>query len=516
MNYGDAEMVQGISIQGVSKEFSGKYALKNVSLDIQRGTVHAIIGENGAGKSTLMNILCGVLTPSKGSLALDGTPAVLRHPGDAAGLGIGMVHQHFMLVPSLTVWQNIILGIEPIKGAFIDQKRALKLIEDTCREYGMDINPHQIVGTLTVGEQQRVEILKVLIRSANIIILDEPTAVLTPQEIDQLFENIRILKSKGKTILFISHKLEEVLNIADEITVLHLGEKIGTIPVSEATPDRLIHMMVGREVQIDGYPLETPKGEPVLKVSALCTPRSQYASGLDHIDLTVHAGEVVGIAGVDGNGQNDFVRAILGMELISSGSIEKDGVDITKKTSNQIRSCGVSLIPPDRQKQGLVMNSSILLNTLLGCEDNKAVCSGGIINIGKARALTEKLTADYDVRMPSIDANSGELSGGNQQKIILAREFGIREGNLILAVNPTRGLDIGAIEFVYEQIEKQKKAGKAVLLVSTELSEILRLSDRIAVFFKGRCMKVLDRAEANVDQIGMLMMGLSDDQEVQA
>lgn len=509
-------MMQGITMRRISKEFSGKFALRNVDCMIRQGSVHAIVGENGAGKSTLMNILSGVLTPTTGEIEIDGRIVQLQKPKDASAFGIGMVHQHFMLVPSLTVWQNVILGIEPVRRGKIDKKSAIDRIHAVCRDYNMSINPQQVVGTLTVGEQQRVEILKVLVRNANYIILDEPTAVLTPQETEQLFDNIRSLKAMGKTVVFISHKLDEVLSIADEISVLRLGEKVGTLPADEATPDQLIRMMVGREVQIDGYPLETKKGNPVLEVRGLCTPRSQFASGLDHIDLSVCEGEVLGIAGVDGNGQNDLVRAILGMEQISDGAIFKDGADITRKSSAQIRGSGVSLIPPDRQKQGLVMNNSILANTLLGCEDNARVGGRFFIHIGDARRQVEELTRAYDVRMPSIDAQAGELSGGNQQKIILAREFGLRDSNLTLAVNPTRGLDIGAIEFVYDQIERQKRAGKAVLLVSTELSEILRLSDKIAVFFKGRCMGVVDRADADVNRIGSLMMGVSDSREVVA
>lgn len=502
--------MQGIKLTGISKEFSGKYALKNVDLQIRQGTVHAIVGENGAGKSTLMNILSGVLSPTAGAIEIDGRRTLLHNPKDASQAGIGMVHQHFMLVPSLKIWQNVILGIEP-RGRFgrIDREAARAMIQRSCETYRMPMNLDQRVGTLTVGEQQRVEILKVMVRSANYIILDEPTAVLTPIEIQELFENIRTLKSMGKTILFISHKLEEVLDIADEITVLRLGEKIGTLPVSEATPDRLIQMMVGRKVQIDGYPRQTVPGKPVLEIRELCTPRTAYTSGLEHISLRVREGEVLGIAGVDGNGQDELIRAILGMEQISSGQILKNGVDVTRKPAPEIRAMGVSLIPPDRQKQGLVMNSSIVRNTVLGCEDNRKYCGRALIREGRLRQLVSEITAAYDVRMPSIDANSGELSGGNQQKIILAREFGIRDGDLALAVNPTRGLDIGAIEFVYAQIERQKQSGRAVLLVSTELSEILRLSDQIAVFFKGRCMGLVARADASVDKIGRMMMGFS-------
>lgn len=500
--------MQGIMMEHISKDFSGKAALKNVDLFIRKGTVHAIIGENGAGKSTLMNILSGALEPSGGIVTMDGQPLVLRGPQDAAGYGIGMVYQHFMLIPVLKVWQNIIMGIEPKKHLFtIDKAAALKKIKAACEDYGIEINPEQLVGNLTVGEQQRIEILKVMMRNAEYIILDEPTAVLTPQETLQLCDNIRALKAKGKTIIFISHKLEEVLDIADEITVLRLGEKIGTIDAKDATPDKLVQMMLGRELHLDGYPLQTKIGEAVLEIHELCTERTGFSAGLQKINLNVHAHEVLGIAGVDGNGQTELVDAILGIKHVESGSILKDGAAITNRSVPYIRSSGISLIPADRQRQGLVMQLPIMMNTALGCENHPKISKGGFLRRKKLEQTIPPLLQAYDVRMPSVEAKASELSGGNQQKIILAREFGLREGNLALAVNPTRGLDIGAIEFVYEQIEEQKKAGKAVLLISTELSEIMRLSDRIAVFYKGECMGILPREKADLSLIGKMMMG---------
>ena len=477
--------MQGITMSGITKDFLGKLALQDVDITFKKGTVHAIVGENGAGKSTLMNILSGALEPTSGEIRLDGQPVKLRSPQDARACGIGMVYQHFMLVPTLKVWQNAIMGAEPTRrGCTIDKAAALAHIEETCRTYGIELNPEQTVGSMTVGEQQRIEILKVLMRDAEYVILDEPTAVLTPQETQQLCENIRTLKKMGKTIIFISHKLEEVMDIADEISVLRLGQLIGTIPASEASPEQLVQMMVGREVSLSGYPAAAEKGAEVLRVEHLCTERTQFSAGLQDISFSLHAGEVLGIAGVDGNGQTELVDAILGMLRVSGGKVEKSGKDLT--------------------------NSSILMNSVLGCEQDRRFCKRGIIRRGQLMGMMPGLLRDYDVRMPSINANAAELSGGNQQKVILAREFGIRKADLVIAVNPTRGLDVGAIEFVYKRIEEQKQAGKAVLLISTELTEIMRLSDRIAVFYKGRCMDILPRETAEINRIGSLMMGITE------
>lgn len=501
--------MQGITMRGITKDFSGKLALREVDLTVAKGTVHAIAGENGAGKSTLMNILSGALEPTAGEIVVDGRTAVLRGPQDAGKYGIGMVYQHFMLIPTLKVWQNAILGMEPTAfGGRIDKAAAMEQIAKTCETYGIELDLEKTVGEMTVGEQQRIEILKVLMRSCEYIILDEPTAVLTPQETERLCDNIRTLRSMGKTILFISHKLEEVMDVADEITVLRLGERIGTVPVQEANPDRLIQMMVGREVRTTGYPLAVTPGAPVLEVEGLCTERTAFAAGLQEISFTLHSGEVLGIAGVDGNGQAELIDAILGMLRTTGGTIRKGGRDLTGLSAPEIRAGGVALIPPDRQQQGLVLSSSILRNAVLGCESDPKFCGRLFLKKRELTSRTAAVLRDYDVRMPSMDADVSELSGGNQQKVILAREFGLRDAELVLAVNPTRGLDVGAIEFVYDHIEEQKREGKAILLVSTELSEVMRLSDRIAVFFKGRCMGIVPRAEADTAEIGRMMMGL--------
>lgn len=501
--------MQGITMAGISKDFFGTLALQDVDITLKKGTVHAIVGENGAGKSTLMNILSGILPQTSGSITVDGEEAILRGPQDAAKYSIGMVHQHFMLVPSLTVWQNVILGSEPLKcGYTIDKSTAIDRIVKTCETYGINLNPEHIVGDLTVGEQQRIEILKVLMRDAEYLILDEPTAVLTPQETEQLFDSIRALRKMGKTIIFISHKLEEVMNIADEITVLRLGQMMGTVSAAETTLESLVQMMVGRDVQLDGYPIPVEKGDVILRVENLCTDRTQYSSGLQSISFDLRAGEILGIAGVDGNGQTELVDAILGITRISSGKVEKSNLNLTGKSSSQIRNSGVALIPPDRHSQGLVLKNSVLMNSVMGYEADKRFCRGGLLRHRELIDTMQPILREYDVRMSSIEAKVSELSGGNQQKLILAREFGVRNSDLVIAVNPTRGLDIGSIEFVYRRLEEQKSAGKAVLLISTELTEIMRLSDRIAVFFKGRCMDIIPRDQADITRIGSLMMGI--------
>lgn len=502
--------MQGIVMQGISKEFDGKWALRDISLSVEKGTIHAIIGENGAGKSTLMNILSGALTPNQGMITYDGTKVCFKNPQDASRLGIGIVHQHFMLIPMLKVWQNAILGIEPIrKNGSIDKNAAIYMLQKACADYSISLNLEQVVGTLTVGEQQRVEILKVMIRKADFIIFDEPTSVLTPQEIENLLTNIKNLKRMGKTILFISHKLEEVLGIADRITVLRQGRLIGTLDCGEACADKLVSMMVGREVNTDGMPLPVEQGEELLRVDGLCTERTRFSSGLDYVSFALREGEVLGVAGVDGNGQTELVEALLGLRKTTGGSVKKSGRELINLSSARIRKTGIAVIPPDRQTQGLVLSNPIQSNFIMGCEDSPRLGRRGTLKKKSVAAETQELAKTYDVRMPSLAALASELSGGNQQKVILAREFGLRSSDLVIAMNPTRGLDVGAIEFVYEQIERQKSRNKAILLISTELSEVLRLSDRIAVLFQGRLMGIVERKEATVEQLGRLMAGIS-------
>ncbi|MEA5049984.1 MAG: ABC transporter ATP-binding protein [Oscillospiraceae bacterium] len=503
---------EGIEFRHITKNFAGKAALSDVSLRIRKGTIHSIVGENGAGKSTLMNLLCGVHVPTSGEIFLDGEKADIRRPSDATALGIGMVHQHFMLVNVLNVWQNIILGSECTdRAGRLDMEEIREKVSAACREYGAQFNLDELVGNLTVGEQQRIEIIKVLFRRADYIVLDEPTAVLTPDEVDKLFGSIEHFRALGKTVIFISHKLEEVLRISDEITVLRRGESMGTLPRSEATADRLVEMMVGREIHTDGTPAQTQKGGSVLQLSGLCTRQESFGTALQGVDLELHGGEVLGVAGVDGNGQTELVKAIMGLMPVAEGRISIKGRDMTNRSTRRIRRMGVSCIPPDRQEQGLVLDSSIARNIVLGYEDLPAFRRGGLLSPAKVGQRAQELAEKYDIRNNGLGENVRSLSGGNQQKAILARECGLVDPDIIVAVNPTRGLDIGAIEYVYNKLEELKKEGKSILLISTELPEVLRLSDRVAVMYKGRIMDIVSDAQNNIARIGRMMMGIRED-----
>jgi simple sugar transport system ATP-binding protein len=501
--------VRGIQFHHIYKEFFGKYVLSDITLDFDEGKIHAIVGENGAGKSTLMNILSGVYTPSTGHITIDGNDAGIVSPKDAARLGIGMVHQHFMLIDILSVWQNIILGAEPRRGIRIDRKAAFALIRKTGEKYGIVPDLNKPAGLLTVGEQQQVEILKVLCRDAKYIILDEPTAVLTPAEITKLLESIRHLKAAGKTIFFISHKLEEVMAIADTITVLRGGESQGMVHAGEATVDAIVQKMVGRQVDF-GRRLKNPRtGAESLKIRDICTLRRAFNCPLDKLSLDLREGEILGVAGVDGNGQIELVKAILGIDPPVRGSIVLGGEDITGKKTPELRREHIACIPPDRQEQGLVLEESIIRNATLGCEDRREFKRGPFLSPGKVRPAVDELVNRYGVVYNRLEQKLVDISGGNQQKIILARECEWKGTRLILAVNPTRGLDIGAIEFVYGKLNQYKAAGKAILLISTELQEILTLADRIAVIFRGTIVHTLENKGVNVEEIGSYMAGIA-------
>lgn len=499
----------GIRMNGITKDFSGKLALEDVSIHIQEGTIHAIVGENGAGKSTLMSILSGVLQPTKGTISIDGQEVRFRGTREATRLGIGMVYQHFMLIPILKVWQNIILGVEPRKkSGTIHQAQAIREIQAACEAYGTTLNMEELVGNLTVGEQQRVEILKVLYRKAKYIILDEPTAVLTPGEIQQLLDSMRALKKAGKTILFISHKLDEVLDVSDEISVLRQGRYMGTVTRQEATKERLVEMMVGREINIDGKPLPVERGNPAIRLQNVTTGKTEFGCALQGISVEAYEGEVLGFAGVDGNGQQELVESILGLQKVEAGNIMVLGGDTPHLNTDKIRKMGVACIPPDRQHEGLVMDSSITHNAVLGNENLPQFrWLGPLFSVEKIRTRVAQLLRDFDVRYGSTEEPIRDLSGGNQQKVIIARECALTDPQVILAVNPTRGLDIGAIRFVYEKLEEYKAAGKCIILISTELSEIVRLSDRIGLLYQGLLMDVLENRDIDLQEIGALMLG---------
>ena len=483
----------------VTKRFPGVLANDDVSFEIRPGEVHAIIGENGAGKSTLMRILYGMYPADEGRIALRGEEVDIRSPRDAIAHGIGMVHQHFVLVDTFTVTENVILGDE--RQRVIDMEAAHERVGELAMTYGFSVRPSAIVEDLSVGEEQRVEILKALYRGAEVLILDEPTAVLTPPEAQELFGNLRNLRDAGKSIVFISHKLDEVLEIADRITVLRRGKVVGETTPEATSKEQLAEMMVGRPVlfRLDKPSVEV--GEPVLTVEGLLG-----AGKLNGVELKVRAGEIVGIAGVEGNGQRELAEAILGLGPPVAGTVVLDGTDITGWSVRDIRNAGVAYIPEDRHEQGLVLDMTVWENAVLGRQDDRPFVSRfGTLAIKAIKELAARLVQRFDVRARGIDVAASTLSGGNQQKLILARELET-DPRLLLASQPTRGLDVGAIEFVWRQILDRKARGRAVLLISAELDEIYALSDRILTLYEGRITGAFSPDDPP-DRIGAAMLG---------
>jgi ABC-type uncharacterized transport system ATPase subunit len=487
-----------VVMEGVSKRFPGVLANDEVTIDLREGEVHALIGENGAGKSTLMRVLYGLYPPDGGTIRVRGEVVKIASPRDAIALGIGMVHQHFVLVDPFTVAENVILGDEG--GPILHTETAEQKVAELAEAYGFEIDPAAPVEDLSVGEEQRVEILKALFRGVDILILDEPTAVLTPAETKELFENLRKLREDGKTIVFISHKLDEVLAIADRITVLRRGAVVGETTPAETNKAKLAEMMVGRPVL---FRLDKPQvevGGTVLRVDDLRGGRLQGLS------LEVRAGEIVGVAGVEGNGQRELADSIMGLRPLEGGAISLDGLDLQEMSTQEIRNSGVAFVPEDRHDQGLVLDMTIWENTVIGRHDDAEFSSRrGVLFIKKMKELAARLIAQFDVRTRSIESTARTLSGGNQQKLILARELET-DPKLLLAAQPTRGLDVGAIEFVWSQILEQKAEGRAVLLISAELDEIYALSDRIVTLYEGRITGEYS-PDAPADEVGRGMLG---------
>ena len=485
-------------MEGVSKRFPGVLANDDVSIDLRPGEVHALIGENGAGKSTLMRVLYGLYPPDGGRITVRGEEVKIASPRDAIALGIGMVHQHFVLVDPFTVAENIILGMEG--GPILDREGSEAKVAELAESYGFQIDPSTNVEDLSVGEEQRVEILKALYRGVEILILDEPTAVLTPAETSDLFDNLRRLRDDGKTIVFISHKLDEVLEIADRITVLRRGAVVGETTPTETSKAHLAEMMVGSPVL---FRLEKPQVEPGQTALELVDVHGGRLQGLS---LDVRRGEIVGVAGVEGNGQRDLADTIMGLREVDSGRIELDGKDLLPLTTEEIRNAGVAFIPEDRHEQGLVLDMTLWENSVIGRQDDDEFSGRfGILALRKIKELATRLLAEFDVRARSIDVTARTLSGGNQQKLILARELET-DPALLLAAQPTRGLDVGAIEFVWKEILEQKAAGRAVLLISAELDEIYALSDRIVTLYEGRITGEY-APDAPADEVGRGMLG---------
>jgi len=499
-------MEKVIEMKNITKVFPGTIANDNVNFELLRGETHVLLGENGAGKTTLMNILYGLYKQEKGEIYVSGNLVNISTPNDAIKLGIGMVHQHFMLVHNFTVTQNIILGIEPRKGFKIDMVKATHDVKEISDKYGFAIDPSAVIEDISVGQQQRVEILKALYRGAEILILDEPTAVLTPKEIKELGSIINNLEKEGKSVILITHKLKEVMSMSDRVTIIRRGKVTGTVKTKETNIDELAELMVGRKVNltVEMKP-SVIKGE-ILKIENLCANDQRGLPAVQNLNLVVNGGEILGIAGVDGNGQSQFIEVLTGLRKPKSGSITINGENIYGKSPRTIMSAGVGHIPEDRQKRGLILDYSLFENSVLGIHRNLPFSKGIIMNYAEVRKHCDDLIREFDVRTPNADVNAESLSGGNQQKLIAAREIS-KDPELLIAAQPTRGLDVGAIEYIHKRLVMERDKGKAVLLVSLELDEILALSDRIAVMYDGRIVNTLDRCDATEQKLGVLMAG---------
>ncbi|MCB5951334.1 ABC transporter ATP-binding protein [Enterococcus sp. BWT-B8] len=495
-------------MRNITKQFGTFKANDNINLQVKPGEIHALLGENGAGKSTLMNVLSGLLEPTSGEIYIDGKKVDINGPTAANRLGIGMVHQHFMLVDAFTVTENIILGNEPAKGGVLDRKKAVEEIKKVSERYGLDVNPNAYIRDVSVGMQQRVEILKTLYRGANILIFDEPTAVLTPQEIDELIDIMHGLVKEGKSIILITHKLDEIKKVADRCTVIRRGKSIDTVDIKDVSSQQLADMMVGRSVSFKTEKEPAKPSETVLLINNLVVKESRGLEAVKGLSLDVRAGEVVGIAGIDGNGQSELIQALTGLRKIESGTIELNGKSIVNQKPRQITEAGVGHVPEDRHKYGLVLEMTLAENIALQTYYQKPLSKNGVLNYNKIDEYARKLIEEYDVRTTNELVPAKALSGGNQQKAIIAREVD-RNPDLLIVSQPTRGLDVGAIEYIHKRLIEQRNQNKAVLVVSFELDEILNVSDRIAVIHAGKIVGIVDPKETSENELGLLMAGYS-------
>ena len=494
-----------VEMHGIVKRFGDFTALHGVDLVVREGEIHALLGENGAGKSTLMNILYGLYHPDAGSIRLRGKDAAIRSPRDAIGLGIGMIHQHFMLIPPLTVAENVVLGDER-SGPVLRRGAISARVKQLGEQFHISVDPDARVEDLPLGLQQRVEILKVLYRGSDLLIFDEPTAVLTPQEVDELFTIVRTLRKQGKVIIFITHKLREVFAVTDRITVLRGGRNAGELVTKDTSASEIARLMVGRELRPIQPRTSPPSTEPVLEIRGLQARSDRGAAALQGVDLTVHRGEILGVAGVGGNGQSELAECVLGLREPTAGTVSIGGADVAHDDPKRTRQRGVAFVPEDRRREGLVLAFTVADNFILGKQDRPPFAKRGVLDDRAIQANGDRLAKEFDVRPPNARAIVGNLSGGNQQKVVLGREIS-EQPALIVISQPTRGLDIGSTEYVWERLLEQRARGAAVLLVSSELDEIRALSDRIAVMFEGRLVATLAAAEATEERLGLLMAG---------
>ncbi len=499
-----------LELKGITKSFPGVLANDHINLTLNQGEIHALLGENGAGKSTLMNVLYGLYAPDEGEIYVRGKKIAISSPRDAIAQGIGMVHQHFMLVPVFTVTENVMLGDETIRaGGFLDRKTPADRIREISHEFHLEVDPDSFIHDLPVGVQQRVEIIKLLYREADILILDEPTAVLTPQEVDELFTIMRSLVESGKSIIFITHKLREVLTFADRITVIRGGKVIGTTTPAEANQNQLAAMMVGRDVSLEVNKEPAQIKDIVLETEDLVVLDDLNNAAVKGVSFDVRGGEILGIAGVQGNGQTELVKAITGLSHPAAGKLRLLGHDITHASPRTITELGSAHIPEDRQHDGLVLTATIADNLVLNTYYRKPFAKYVVLQEDKVLENAEEIITNFDVRTPSPLIPAGSLSGGNQQKVIVGREFS-RPIKFLVASQPTRGLDVGSIEYIHKRLLEKRGAGVAILLVSTELDEIMELSDRIAVMYNGQIIAIVEAEGATKEQIGLLMAGVTE------
>jgi ABC-type uncharacterized transport system ATPase subunit len=496
-----------LEVVGIEKKYPGVVANRDVSLKVKEGSIHAIIGENGAGKSTLMKILYGLIRPDAGNIKAFGKDVTLKSPQDAIALGIGMVHQHFKLADNATVLENVILGSEPTRmGFIINFEQARKKLVEIAEHYGLEIDPDESLANLGVGERQRVEIAKVLFRGAKILILDEPTAVLVPQEVEELFSNLRELVKRGLTVLFISHKLDEVLSIADEITIMRQGTTVASRTPKSTNKVELAELMVGGELPKPRAGAKKTSSERLLSISGASYVRPDGREVLNNVNLELNAGEILGLAGVEGNGQSELIELIMGLVKPANGKVEILGLDASKSLTKEIRNAGVAYIPQDRQRDGLLMSAPLWENRVLGHQFASPMANNMWVNRGEAIKDSKRVVSEFDVRTPGINVLASALSGGNQQKFIVGREL---SGNprVIVAAQPTRGVDVGAQAIIWDQLMKARSEGAGILLISADLDELFSLSDRIAVIYSGSIVSTLDPNKTTPEELGLAMTG---------